>query len=72
MSFHGNAEASTRAPASVSEKSLLYWRYLCRHQPQTEVVRNQVRELSCPSQGWKVRAALDGSGVTEVSEDGNR
>lgn len=67
-----NASATTRAPKNASEKSLLYWRYLCQGQAQTDVVRAKNREFSCLGQGWKVVASQDDSLVKEVVENGDR
>ena len=68
-------EARTRAPKSENERSLLYWRYLCENQPQTETSKadhapNSPIELACPSQNWKVQA--DGEQVREVVEDAKK
>ena len=69
------AEAGTRAPRSENERSLLYWRYLCENQPQTETpirdhVVNAPITLQCLSQNWTVRA--DGDQVREVVEDAKK
>jgi hypothetical protein len=68
-------EARTRAPRTENEKSLLYWRYLCENQPQSEVTKsdhapNSPIILICPSQNWKVHA--DGDQVREVVEDAKK
>ena len=60
------ARATTRAPASVSESSLLYWRYLCREQPQKQSISKGTLELSCPAQAWTVRANARDGKVSEV------
>lgn len=70
-----SAEARTRAPKTENENSLLYWRYLCENQAQTETVKpdhapNSPIVLSCPSQNWKVHA--DGDQVREVVEDAKK
>ncbi len=57
-----------RAPESQAEKSLLYWRYLCREQVQEESVQNQMRELKCPAQGWVVRTPAADGKVKEIIE----
>ena len=67
--FTSNAMATTRAPSSVEENSLLYWRYLCREQPQVEVVSAATIELSCPNQSWKVKAGNRDGRVSEVLQD---
>jgi hypothetical protein len=61
----------TRAPMSdTGEFSLLYWRYLCRNQPQEEEeIRGNRRELKCPNQRWKVRTRVEDDQVLEVVED---
>ena len=58
--------ASARLPETKSEESLLYWRYLCRNEPQKERVDSKFRELSCPEQGWVVRADPESGKVREV------
>lgn len=64
------ALALTRVPTpGTGEASLLYWRYLCRGQPQAEREATERRELSCPSQRWKVRTLLGQDRVVEVVED---
>lgn len=69
--FASSASALTRSPAvRTGEPSLLYWRYLCRGQPQYEkTVSGRQRELSCPHQRWKVRTELNQDQVIEVVED---
>ncbi len=66
------ASASTRNP-NGSERSLLYWRYLCENLPQTENVQGNTREFSCPSLNWKVRtqynSQLKEESVREVTEN---
>jgi hypothetical protein len=79
-----SAQALTRVPApGTGEASLLYWRYLCRSQPQTETqpqasarkpqsessASRERRELSCPLQHWKVRTHPGEDKVVEVVED---
>lgn len=62
--------ALTRAPASgTGESSLLYWRYLCRGQPQEQIQIKNKRELSCPSQRWRVNTRVGEDRVIEVIED---
>jgi hypothetical protein len=63
-----SAAAANRSIASGSERSLLYWRYLCENSPQVETVANGWRELSCPSQGWKIKAKENEDLVKEVNE----
>jgi hypothetical protein len=70
------AMAVTRAPdLGTGEFSLLYWRYLCRGQPQFETTTAEARreparrELSCPLQRWKVRTLPGADRVIEVVED---
>ena len=60
------ALANTRAPNTVGEKSLLYWRYLCENSAQTETIQNDLIELSCPKQGWKVKAKVQNGVVSEI------
>ena len=69
------SEARTRAPKTDNERSLLYWRYLCENQPQSETVKSETTpnspvELHCFSQNWKVFA--DGETVREVVEDAKK
>ena len=69
------AQARTRVPKTDNERSLLYWRYLCENQPQSETVKTDHApsspiELVCPAQGWKVHA--DGDQVREVVEDAKK
>jgi len=69
------AEARTRAPRSENERSLLYWRYLCENQPQTESpardhAPNAPITLQCLSQNWAVHT--DGDQVREVVEDAKK
>ena len=69
------AEARTRAPKTENERSLLYWRYLCENQPQSETIKTENSshysiELTCSSQNWKVRAENDQ--VREVVEDAKK
>lgn len=64
------AQALTRAPMQgTGEPALIYWRYLCRGQPQETNETKQYRELSCPSQLWKVRTKIGEDRVVEVVED---
>ncbi|MBC7396762.1 MAG: hypothetical protein H7333_04890 [Bdellovibrionales bacterium] len=63
-----SSAAFARAPDSQAEHSLLYWRYLCREQPQEETILNQVRELKCPVQGWVVRTPASEGKVKEILE----
>lgn len=58
-------QALARLPETKSEQSLLYWRYLCRNEPQREVASAKVREFSCPSEGWTVKADQHGK-VKEI------
>ena len=63
--------AEARLP-EAKERSLLYWRYLCRGEKQEEVVRDNVRELRCfgTTQGnWTVRAPASTGLVKEVIQD---
>ena len=59
------ANATTRNPVG-SEESVLYWRYLCENSPQFEKKINDSREISCPSQNWKIRTHLHPSLKVEV------
>ena len=69
--FTSLASAATRAPSSVEENSLLYWRYLCRNQPQTQTISSGILELSCmgQNQSWKVRANARDGRVSEVQNE---
>jgi hypothetical protein len=80
LAVPSGAWAVTRAPdLGTGEFSLLYWRYLCRGQPQSETTVNASgressreparRELSCPLQRWKVRTLPGADRVIEVVED---
>ena len=66
MLLCASSASEARLPESKGESSLLYWRYLCRGQVQKETVSGQMRELSCPSQGWRVRAHESQGRVREV------
>ncbi len=62
--------AFARLPETQSERSLLYWRYLCRGEVQQEVINaSQMRELKCPKLGWAVRAPASGGPVKEIIEN---
>ena len=65
----GFSFAHARLPETKAERSLLYWRYLCQDEPQEEKVQNQVRELRCKTQSWKVRAPASSGKVLEVIEE---
>lgn len=69
MQFGFLSPALARLPETKSERSLLYWRYLCRDEPQEEIVSENTRELKCPSLGWKVRAPASVGQVQEVIEE---
>ena len=66
----GTAEgAFARLPATNSEHSLLYWRYLCRGEKQEEAIHKEEREFKCPSQGWMVRTPASNGIVKEIVDD---
>jgi hypothetical protein len=72
--FLERAQAITRAPRNSNEASLIYWRYLCENQQQTEKTEsfsntNVQIELKCPSQHWLIRS--QGGQVIEVVENAN-
>ena len=58
-----------RAPEKRSERSLLYWRYLCRGEKQEESVKGDVRELKCTSQNWAVRTPASSGVVKEIIDE---
>ena len=60
--------AFARIPESPAEKSLLYWRYLCRNQVQEESIQNKIRTFKCPGQGWVVRTPAFEGKVKEIVE----
>ena len=51
--------AFARIPESPAEKSLLYWRYLCRNQVQEESIQNQVRVVRTPASEGKVKEIVE-------------
>ncbi len=55
-------QAHARAPKTLNEQNLIYWRYLCENQPQVETnpeKKENTTELKCLSQGWSVKAVGD-------------
>jgi hypothetical protein len=62
-------QAHARAPKTLNEQNLIYWRYLCENQPQVEKSVDPFLgpiELKCPGQGWSVKAIADQ--VQEVND----
>ena len=69
LSFGISVQAQARLPETKAEKSLLYWRYLCRDGVQEEAVHDQIRELKCKNQNWRVRSPANEGKVLEVLEE---
>jgi hypothetical protein len=61
--------AFARLPEKRSERSLLYWRYLCRGEKQEETVTSDTRELKCVSQNWAVRTPASSGVVKEIIDE---
>ncbi|NDF15275.1 hypothetical protein EB061_08140 [bacterium] len=58
--------AHARGPEHPAERSLLYWRYLCRGSVQSERIVNGRRELHCEGQGWTVIGPENSGWMDEV------
>jgi hypothetical protein len=68
--FFGAASTTfARLPENRSERSLLYWRYLCRGEKQEETLAQDTRELKCFSQNWTVRTPASSGVVKEIIDE---
>jgi hypothetical protein len=52
-----------------AERSLLYWRYLCRDEAQEEIIQNGEREFKCVTQNWVVKTAETNGIVKEIIDE---
>jgi hypothetical protein len=61
--------AFARLPEKPAERSLLYWRYLCRDEAQEEIIQNGEREFKCVTQNWVVKTAETNGIVKEIIDE---
>jgi hypothetical protein len=69
LSVSNGAYARLPEPGNPSERSLLYWRYLCQDEEQAETVQNGQREFKCISRGWTVKTSENNGTVQEIIDD---